>query len=90
MGRLAKQQACQLFIEQEIEKGLKEGKSKYAIGQQIAAWIKKVFEADVNPRTIFKRAERIATNIAIQPTVEDQTEKTGIQVSGPTHGGKRV
>ena len=92
MDKLAKQQACQLFIEQEIEKGLKEGKSKYAIGHEIAAWIKKLFETDVKPDTIEHRAYRmerkIGTNVPIDPTQQDQTENEDIQ-DLPKHGGPR-
>lgn len=43
---LEKQEACQLYIEQEIETGLAEGKSKYAIGREISNWIKKQFPED--------------------------------------------
>jgi hypothetical protein len=92
MNRLAKQQACQLFIEQEIEKGLKDGKTKYAIGKEVAAWIKKFFEADVRPKSIEMRARRMAvvTNVTNQPTHENTSEKKEIQVPKPTHGGARV
>jgi hypothetical protein len=31
--------------------GLTDGKTKYAIGQEMTAWIKKLFEADVKPGT---------------------------------------
>jgi hypothetical protein len=93
MDRLAKQQACQLFIEQEIEKGLSAGKTKYAIGKEVAAWIKKFFEADVKPKTIAKKAERIdreiATNVASKPITENDSEKKQIQVSEPKHGDAR-
>lgn len=92
MDHLAKQQACQLFIEQEIEKGLNEGKTKYAIGHEIAAWIKKLFEADVKPHTIQMRAERmedkLVTNVTTDSTPQDQTEIKEIQ-DEPQHGGAR-
>ena len=81
IDRLAKQQSCQLFIEQEIEKGLKDGKTKYAIGHEIAAWIKKLFEADVNPHTIETRAHfieqkqnEILRNRSTDSTPQDQSE----------------
>jgi hypothetical protein len=79
LDRLAKQQACQLFIEQEIEKGLASGKSKYAIGHEIAAWIKKLFEAEVKPNTIEQRAHRmekqLLTNVSTEPTTENHSEQ---------------
>ena len=78
MDRLAKQQACQLFIEQEIEKGLASGKTKYAIGQEIAEWLKKLFQADVKPHTIEQRAHRIEdqilTKVSTEATPEDDSE----------------
>ena len=78
IDRLAKQQSCQLFIEQEIEKGLKDGKTKYAIGHEIAAWIKRLFEADIKPHTIEQRAHRIEegllTNVSTDSTPQDQSE----------------
>src|SRR5271157_4593342 len=96
MDKLVKQQACQLFIEQEIEKGLAEGKTKYAIGHEIAAWIKKLFEADVKPNTIQVRAARmekeIVTNVTTESTPPNQTEfpeKSEEEiVEGPIEGPK--
>jgi hypothetical protein len=68
MDKLAKQQACQLMIEQEIEEGLKAGKKPYSIGKELSQWAEKIFEAVINPRTIEQRARRIedATNVAKQ------------------------
>jgi len=63
MDRLDKQQACQLFIEQEIESGLADGKTKYTIGQEISEWIKNMFGAEVKPHTIEQRAHRHEENI---------------------------
>jgi hypothetical protein len=64
MDRLAKQQACQLFIEQEIEKGLTAGKTTYKIGKEVAGWIQKLFQAKVEPNTIRVRADRmLCTNV---------------------------
>ncbi len=69
----------------EIEKGLKDGKTKYAIGHEIAAWIKKLFEADVRPDTIRVRATRmeeaLCTNVHTDSTPQDQTETP--EISNP-------
>jgi len=59
MSKKEKQEACQLYIEQEIDAGLEEGKTPYSIGKEIAGWIEKLFEVKVKPTTIEKRAERI-------------------------------
>jgi len=66
--KIAGQEACQLFIEQEIEAGLAKGKTKYSIGKEIAEWIEKLFGAEVKPHTIEQRAhrqeEKILTNVS--------------------------
>ncbi len=58
-----KQEACQLYIEQEIETGLADGKTAYKIGKELTKEIEQLFEAKVNPGTIEKRAQRIRTNV---------------------------
>lgn len=86
-------EACQLYIEQEIEAGLEQGKSKYQIGKEVAAQILKLFEVEVKPRTIEKRAERIATNVAkgiptsykvVKEILEGKEEELGKIVSKAT------
>jgi DNA modification methylase len=59
MTNPVKQEACQLFIEQEIETGLKQGRTPYSIGKELSTWVEKLFEAKIPPKTIEKRAERI-------------------------------
>lgn len=65
---MALNEACQLWIEQEIETGLEANKTPYAIGKEIAEDVSKLFEVKINPRTITKKAERqrglLATNVA--------------------------
>jgi hypothetical protein len=87
MDKLAKQQACQLFIEQEIDKGLAAGEAKPQIGKRLAEWIEKLFDAKVKPRTIEQRARRIetsATNVASESTqgndsrIEEKQDKQEI------------
>ena len=56
--KLQKEQACQLFIEQEIEDGLSKGKTKYAIGQELSKWIGKLFLVEVSPHTLEQQAHR--------------------------------
>lgn len=63
-----KSEACQVFIEQEIEEGLKKGRTPYSIGKELSSWVEKLFEAKIPPRTIEQRArrsgEKNATNVA--------------------------
>lgn len=68
MKKLQKEQACQLYIEQEIEAGLADGKTKYAIGQEISLWIGKLFKVEVKPHTITQRAHRIEQKIVTNVT----------------------
>ncbi len=89
MEKLAKQQACQLFIEQEIEKGLSSGKTTYAIGKEVAQWIQKLFEVKVKPVTIQRRAERMVTNVTTDSTPGNDNEIEEIQEIKIEHGGAR-
>ena len=51
---LEKQEACQLYIEQEIESGLEKGQTPYQIGKEVAEWVQKLFEVAVKPKTVKK------------------------------------
>lgn len=52
------EEQCKLYIEQEIEEGLKVGKTPYSIGKEIAIWVEKQFGRVVAPSTIRMQAER--------------------------------
>lgn len=95
MDRLAKQQTCQLFIEQEIQKGLAEGKSLHAIGKDIAKEIGRIFLVSVPADTIRKRASRIkaeqgGTNVPPEPTTQNDSDNSNLEkLENTTHGGAR-
>ncbi len=55
---MANREACELWIEQEIESGLEEGKTPYSIGKELSAMVERVFETKIKPATLEKRAER--------------------------------
>jgi len=55
---MAKSAACSLYIEQEIDEGLKAGKTADAISKEVTVWIEKLFETTVKTATIKKRAQR--------------------------------
>jgi len=88
---MAHQEACQLFIEQEIKEGLSQGKTPYSIGKELSAWVEKLFRANIPAKTIAKRAEReshkLATNVANPPTPINPSAILKNQVCG--HGGGR-
>lgn len=55
---IEKQEACQLYIEQEIDEGLKQGKTPYTVAKEIIPWLQKLFDVRVNPKTIESKAYR--------------------------------
>jgi len=72
---MAHSEACDLFIEQEIEVGLEQGKTPYSIGKEVAKWIEKLFETKIKPETITKRAQRkIGTNVLSDASTQDDTQ----------------
>lgn len=75
---MARQEACQLYIEQEIQDGLAQGKTPYSIGKELAAWVEKLFETSIPADTIRKRAERtqdkLGTNVHTSSTPSHSSE----------------
>lgn len=65
---MALNEACQLWIEQEIDAGLERGDTPYAIGQLIAKEVEKLFEVKMKPETIRSRARRQLNRSNDQPT----------------------
>jgi hypothetical protein len=86
------QEQCQLFIEQEIDKALAEGRPAYSVGKEIAAWVEKTFGRAVKFRTVqqamLRKEKALQCNVPAEPepTPEDDSEKKEIQVD---HGGAR-
>jgi len=93
---MANREACEVYIEQEIESGLEDGKTPYSIGKELSDWIAKLFEVRIKPDTLKKRAQRkqnkIGTNVPKESktpkTIEDTTPKI-IKDRHPQGGGKR-
>lgn len=75
---MANSEACQLFIEQQIKKGLEEGKTPYSIGKELVAMIEKLFKASIPAKTLEKKAERIRnaipTNVGNSTTTQQHSE----------------
>lgn len=57
-GTMANREACELYIEQEIDLALQEGKKPYSIGKEIAGMVERLFEAKMSPNTLKTRAYR--------------------------------
>lgn len=55
---MANHEACELYIEQQIESGLEDGKSPYAIGKELSVWIARLFEVKIPRETLTTRAKR--------------------------------
>jgi hypothetical protein len=60
---MAHQEACQLYIEQEVKEGLAQGKTPYAIGKELSVWVKKLFATSIPVETLKSRAARIKKQI---------------------------
>lgn len=92
-----KQEACQLFIEQEIDDGLGRGETPYQIAKVLTEWVEKLFHAKIPHDTIERRAQRtkakIGTNVPMPPTTPiDYTNRENQDITwGPgfKHGGPR-
>jgi len=78
---LASQQACQLFIDEEIDKGLAEGKSTHRIGEEVSEWVARIFRVKISGGTLQVRATRARqkregdTNVSPQETPRNDGEK---------------
>lgn len=102
MVQREKQEACQLYIEQEIDKGLSEGKTPYTVAKEIIPWLQKLFDVKAKAKTIEKRAERrreeLPTNVGnvisnCNDTILDnleKLEKPKPEINAFSHGGARV
>jgi hypothetical protein len=89
-------EACQVWIEQRIKEELDEkgtsGKSLRVIGKEIAKEIERIFEAQVNPDTIRKKAERMGgTNVPLEENTEksDHNDELEKLEKPAAHGGAR-
>lgn len=102
---MANHEACELYIEQQIESGLEDGKTPYAIGKELSVWIARLFEVKIPRKTLEKRAERkkekLPTNVGnqenpIKPDVNEEIKeikrepaKDGTMRGGPRPGAGR-
>ena len=75
---MSHQEACQLYIEQEIQEILKASKTPYSMGKELSAWVEKLFEAKIMARTIeskaYREKEKIASNEVKPLTPEDNMQ----------------
>lgn len=60
---MANREACELYIEQQIEEALEEGKTPYSIGKELSSMIERIFETKMPPKTLEKRAGRIKSKL---------------------------
>jgi len=81
------EEACQLYIEQEIEEGLKQGKTAYSVGMEISKWVEKFFGRKVKADTIKKKMLRMKTRDNVpkpKPTPKLPTPPAPEPVPEPT------
>lgn len=99
---MANREACEVYIEQEIETGLEEGKTPYSIGKELSDWVAKLFEVSIKPTALEKRAERkrkeFPTNVGKKSNnqrdneeiEENQRKELTLEIETQTErGGKR-
>jgi len=94
---MARHEACELFIEQEIEAALKEKKQPADIGRELSEWIGKLFETKIKPRTIEQKVRRLnikglVTDVTDTVNAPDNTKtvKSSTTKKDSSHGGKRT
>lgn len=83
MFKSIKQEACQLYIEQEIEEAIKQDDLNIsAKAREIAEWLSKLFEVSVDAETIRKRLQRAKLGHVSHPntTIGNDLESNPIQV----------
>ena len=72
-----KQEACQLYIEQEIDAGLEQDLSPAEIARKILPWLEKLFEVRMKHHTLEVRAGRrkqeLLTSVSTPPTPQDDS-----------------
>lgn len=76
---MANREACEVYIQQEIDQGLAEGKKPYSIGKEVASWVGKIFETRISARTIEQRARRQAKS---RPEPKNATNVAPLPLSG--------
>jgi hypothetical protein len=62
--KMGKAEACQLYIEQEIQDRLAQGMKPAKIGRELHEELRKLFETNIQARTLEQRARRVATTVA--------------------------
>ena len=83
---MAQKEACEVFIEQQIDDGLEAGETPYSIGQSLSKWIEKLFDTRIKPGTLKQRAARkkgaaMGTNVPkANPPKSHTTQDTKIQL----------
>jgi hypothetical protein len=86
-------QACALFIEQEIKDGLAAGKKPWTIGKELSKWVEKIFEVTINPKTIASRVTRISSNEEKKSNTSDYIDNSTPEIIDNRHpqgGGCRA
>ena len=86
---MANREACELYIEQEIKDGLREGKKPYSIGKELSQWVEKMFETVIPANTIKNRAARLMKESDSNESKQSETPASRASTFGSGRGGKR-
>jgi ParB family chromosome partitioning protein len=91
---LEKQEACRLYIEQEIDDGLEAGETPYRIAKRLVKPIQKLFEVVVNRKTLesraYRRQQEFTSNEVNEESAINTDSKSKLEkLEKPSHGGAR-
>lgn len=79
-----KQEACQVYIEQEIDDRLKDGMKPGEISRELTKEVNKLFEATVKPATIKKRVQRaqsdVGTNVPTPTSPNETSDDSEVEI----------
>jgi hypothetical protein len=89
---MAHSEACQLFIEEQIQEGLAKGKTPHSIGKDLTKLIAKMFEASIPAGTLKKRAQRmkekLGTNVPKPETLDNHSDNPEKRPNQPLRDDK--
>jgi hypothetical protein len=89
---MAHSEACQMFIEEQIQEGLAQGKTPHSIGKDLTKLIAKMFEASIPAGTLKKRAQRmkekLGTNVPKPETHDNHSDNPEKRPNQPLRDDK--
>ena len=69
---MAKSEACEVFLEQEIKEGLEQEKNPHQIGKDLAKWLQDNMDVHISPNAVCLRAFRIKRGFSHEKSEQTQ------------------